>query len=383
LLRAARLRYQLLPYVYSLAWRSTHEGYTMMRGLAMDFPDQPALRRLDDTYMFGPAFLVQPITRPMFHAELPRAPTVPKLRTPDGQPGLALEYFDGVNFDRPVSRTVDAVVDHRWPGPPLANPPPGLDRLERFSARWQGELVAAESGEHEIGVEGDDGFRVWLDDKLVVEDWKESGARFAGARVVLRKGQAVRVRIDYFQKGGGRVMRLAWRTPSERSALAERQRRLDLRQATLLPEGTDWYDFWTGQRHAGGASTTRRYAIDEFPLFVRAGSIVPLGPVIQYAGEKPDAPYEIRIYPGADGRFTLYDDDGETYRYEKGEYATAALAWDEARHTLRIGAREGGFPGMTGQRTLKVRLMPARFGGRVQTKTVRFRGEPIELHFTP
>jgi alpha-D-xyloside xylohydrolase len=73
----------------------------------------------------------------------------------------------------------------------------------------------------------------------------------------------------------------------------------------------------------------------------------------------------------------------EPYRYEKGEYATVPLAWDEARRTLRIGAREGGFPGMTKQRTLKVRLMPSRPGGRIQTKTVHFDGEPVELRFTP
>ena len=137
------------------------------------------------------------------------------------------------------------------------------------------------------------------------------------------------------------------------------------------------------QGDAGGASTTRPYAIDEFPLFVRAGSIVPLGPVVQYANEKPDAPYEIRIYPGADGRFTLYDDDGETYRYEKGEYATVALAWDDARQTLRIGAREGRFPGMAAQRTLSVRLMPSRAGDREQTRTVRYDGAPVELRFAP
>ncbi|WP_386815061.1 glycoside hydrolase family 31 protein [Lysobacter gummosus] len=382
--RAAELRYRLLPYTYSLAWASTHDGYTMMRGLAMDFPDQPALRRVDDTYMFGPAFLVQPITRPMFHAELPPPPTVPatQLRTPDAQPGLELEYYRGMEFEQLASRAVDLQAEHHWPDPPLDSVPPGLDGLQNFSARWRGQIIATEDGEHEIGVEGDDGFRVWLDDKLVVEDWKESGARFAGGRVELRKGQAVRVRIDYFQKGGGRSMRLAWRTPSERIALAEHQRRLDPRQATLLPAGTDWYDFWTGRRHAGGASAARRYAIDEFPLFVRAGSIVPLGPVVQYADEKPDAPYEIRIYPGADGRFTLYDDDGESYRYEKGEYATVALAWDDAQHTLRIGAREGSFPGMTEQRELNVRLMPSGPGDRVQTKTVRFHGEPVELSFT-
>ncbi|MCF7220381.1 glycoside hydrolase family 31 protein [Marilutibacter chinensis] len=383
--RAAELRYRLLPYIYSLAWASTHDGYTMMRGLAMDFPDQPALRRVDDTYMFGPAFLVQPITRPMFHAELPPPPTVPaaQLRTSDGRPGLELEYYRGTEFEEFASRTIDTQAEHHWPGPPLDGVPPGLAGLQNFSARWRGQIIAAEDGEHEIGVEGDDGFRVWLDDELVVDEWKESGARFAGARMLLRKGQAVRVRIDYFQKGGGRSMRLAWRTPGERHALEEHQRQLDPRQATLLPAGTDWYDFWTGQRHAGGASAARRYAIDEFPLFVRAGSIVPLGPLVQHVDEKPDAPYEVRIYPGADGRFTLYDDDGETYAYENGEYATVALAWDDARRALRIGARKGSFPGMVGQRTLNVRLMPSAPGDRAQIRTVRFHGEPIELQFTP
>jgi alpha-D-xyloside xylohydrolase len=381
LLRAARLRYQLLPYVYSLAWRSTHEGYTMMRGLAMDFPDQVALRKVDDTYLFGPAFLVQPITRPMFHAELPRAPTVPasQLRTSDGQPGLALEYFDGVSFDKAVSRTVDTVVDHRWPGPPLGSPPPGLDKLERFAARWQGELVASESGEHEIGVEGDDGFRLWLDGKLVVEDWAEAGARYRSTRMPLRAGQAVRLRIDYFQGGGERALRLAWRPPSDLRTLAARK--LEPRQSTPLPEGTDWYDFWTGRRHAGGRSVSRAYAIDEFPLFVRAGSVVPFGPVVQYTDEQLDAPYEIRVYPGADGRFTLYEDDGATYRYETGEHATFTLEWDDARRTLRVGAREGRFPGMTVQRLLNVKLMATAPAGRSHDKTVRYAGAPVEVRF--
>jgi len=379
--RAAELRYRLLPYLYSLAWRSTHEGYTMMRGLAMDFPDQPALRRVDDTYMFGPAFLVQPITRPMFHAELPPAPTVPaaQLRTPDGKPGLALEYFEGVNFDKPASRTVDAEVDHRWPGPPLANPPPGLDRLDRFSARWQGQLVAVESGEHEIGVEGDDGFRLWLDDRLVVEDWADAAARYRSTRIALHAGQAVRLRIDYYQNGGDRALRLAWRPPSELRALSTR--RLDPRQSTLLPTGSDWYDFWTGRRHAGGRSVVRAYPIDEFPLFVRAGAVVPLGPVLQYTDELPEAPFEIRVYPGADGSFVLYEDDGATYRYESGERATVALTWDDARRELRIGAREGRFPGMTARRTLRIRLMEAAPSGRVQEKTLRYAGASVNVRF--
>jgi alpha-D-xyloside xylohydrolase len=381
--RAAELRYQLLPYLYGLAWRTTHDDYTMMRGLAMDFPDQTALRKVDDSYMFGPAFLVQPITRPILHAVEPPAATVPtdSLRTPDGQPGLALEYFQGMNFEQPASRTVDARIEHNWPEPPLADLPAGLTRLEQFSARWQGQLVAPESGEYEIGVEGDDGFRLWLDGKLVADDWNDGPARYKSSRITLRQGQALPLRIDYYQNAGGRSLRLAWRTPSQQRALIEQARRADPRQATLLPAGTDWYDFWTGQRHTGGASVTRRYALDEFPLFVRAGSVVPFGPVVQYADEKPDAPYEIRIYPGANGRFTVYEDDGKSYRYEAGEYATIAIVWDEAQHALHIGARAGSYPGMTVQRTLRIKLMPQQPGHRAQEHTVRYVGAPINVKF--
>jgi len=384
LLRAARLRYQLLPYLYSLAWRSSQEGYIMMRGLAMDFPDQTALRKVDDTYMFGPAFLVQPITRPMFHPVKPPPATVPvaQVRTPDGQPGLVLEYFEGVSFDKAASRTIDTAMAHHWPGPPLANVPDGLSSLNNFSARWTGELIAAENGEHEIGVEGDDGFRLWLDDKLVVDDWAVGGSRFKSHRMTLRQGQVVKLRIDYFQASGDRVMRLAWHTPSQLRALAEQASRMDKRQATLLPVGCDWFDFWTGQRHAGGRSVERDYALDEFPLFVRAGAIVPLGPVVEYTGQSPDAPWEIRIYPGANARFTLYEDDGETYRYERGERSTIALRWDETTRSLHISARQGRFPGMVARRELRVRLMAAP-GEAETTRTVQYQGRAMTLRLSP
>lgn len=382
--RAVELRMQLLPYLYSLAWRSTHEGYTMMRGLAMDFPDQPALRKVDDSYMFGPAFLVQPITRAMFHPVQPPAATVPaaQLRTADGQRGLQLEYFEGINFEKPASRSIDTELAHHWPGPPLANLPDGLSSLNNFSARWTGELIAAEDGEHEIGVEGDDGFRLWLDGQLVVDDWAVGGARFKGHRMTLRQGQVLKLRIDYYQATGGRVMRLAWHQPSQLLAQARQASRMDRRQATLLPAGSDWYDFWNGQRHAGGRSVERDYALDEFPLFVRAGSVVPLGPVVEYVGQHPDAPWEIRVYPGADGRFTLYDDDGETYRYERGERATTALRWDDARRTLHIGARQGRYPGLVTRRELRVRLM-ASPGRAEQTRTVTYQGQTLTLNFDP
>lgn len=382
LLDAARLRYRLLPYFYSLAWRSHAQGYVMMRGLPMDFPDEQALRRVDDTFMAGPAFLVQPITRPQREPEVPPAATVPAsaLRTPQGEPGLALSYFDGMAFERPASTTVDGTVDHDWPPPPLGSLPPGLQRLTQFSARWEGRLIAPEAGEYEIGLEGDDGYRLWLDDRLVVEDWKNGPPRYQGTRLRLAAGQTLKLRIDFYQDAHGRKLRLAWRTPAQLRALATAAKQLDTRQATRLPAGSAWFDYWTGQRHAGGQVVKRTYGLAQFPLFVRAGSIVPLGPVVSHVNERPDAPWELRIYPGADAQFTLYEDDGETYAYERGERATVTLHWDDARRTLQIGAREGRYPGLVEQRRFDVTLIDPH-GRRPQARHLLYRGEAATLAF--
>lgn len=125
-------------------------------------------------------------------------------------------------------------------------------------------------------------------------------------------------------------------------------------RSVYLPAGQDWYDFWTGQRIAGGKTIDAPAAIDSLPLYVRAGSIVPMGPVVHYAEEKPGAPLELRVYRGADGAFTLYEDDGNSYSYEKGEYAEIPIAWNEAAKKLTIGARKGSFTGMEAQREFHI-----------------------------
>lgn len=369
----------MLPYIYSLAWQTTANGYTLMRGLPMDFPDDCRVRRTDDAFMFGPAFLVHPITRAMYHASAPPAATIPTaaLRTPDGQPGLAVRYFHGVDFDRPAGSTVDQIIDHDWPGPPLANPPPGLDGFDNFSARWEGTITAPETGEYEFGVEYDDGARLYLDGKLRVEDWGYGTKRYRRAFVPLTQGQIVAVKAEFHQGGQSRSFRLAWRTPSERRRMAEAGRELDNTSETYLPAGCDWYDFRTNERFQGGRSVKLACPLHTFPLYVRAGSIVPMGPAdLQYATERPDAPYTIRIYPGADATFTIYEDDNETYAYEQGRRATYELVWRNATRTLGIGARQGSFPGMTAVRELRVELV----GGK-ETKTTRYAGQPIAVTF--
>ena len=119
-----------------------------------------------------------------------------------------------------------------------------------------------------------------------------------------------------------------------------------------LPEGTDWYDFWTGQRHRGGQAVTRLTHLDTVPLYARAGAIIPVGPDVQYSGEKPWDDLEIRVYPGADGRFVLYEDEGDTYRYEQG--ACSRIEFTLRGKTLTVGARSGSFPGMLQQRRFRI-----------------------------
>lgn len=359
LLDSTRLRYRLLPYIYGLSWKVTSDSYTLMRPLMMDFPDDRATDHIDDSFMFGPSFLVHPVTRAMYHILPPPAATIPSdyLRTPDGQPGLAGQYFEGENFETPKSRFVDKKVDHNWPDPPLAEIPAGLSSLSHFSARWEGTLIAPEDGEYEIGIEGNDGYRLKLDGKTVVEDWKAGAARYKGTVVRFSKGQAVKVGIDYYQIDGNRVLRLAWRLPSERQALNAPAPALNTAVETYLPKGAGWYDFWTNQRFAGGERVTRQAPLDILPLYVRAGSIVPMGPEVQYATQAPEAPYEVRVYPGADARFTVYEDDNETYAYEKGQRATYDLTWNDRARTLTIGARNGSFPGLVQRRTLNIVLV--------------------------
>jgi alpha-D-xyloside xylohydrolase len=280
---------------------------------------------------------------------------------------------------------IDKVIDHSWPAPPLATIPAGLSRLDDFSARWNGTLEAPEDGEYEIGVEGDDGYRLYLDDAVVLERWENGGKRLASTRRVLRKGQRVKVKLEYFQATSDRSLRLAWRTPSAIRALAESKPVTDASMHTYLPKGSDWYDFWTNQRYEGGQDVVRDVPLDIVPLYVRAGAIVPMGPELQYATEQPEAPYEIRIYPGADGSFTLYEDDNETYAYEKGQSARVTLGWNDKARTLAIGARKGCFPGMVKTRILNLVLVDRANGKGLAsaqaTRTVRYDGKSIFVKF--
>lgn len=234
LVKYDNLRYRLLPYIYSLSAKVTLENYTILRSLVFDFRKDHAVYSLPGEYMFGPAFLVNPVTEPLYTG------------------------------------------------------------------------AAANT-----------------------------------------KQKSIRV---------------------------------------YLPKPASWFDFWTGVKWAGGQTITDSVPLDKIPLFVKAGSIVPMGPVMEYATEKPADKIELRIYPGADAKFTLYEDENDNYHYEQGQYSRIVFSWSDKQKKLLISSTQGSFPGMLKNRIFNITLVrPGRCAGeKLETKidrSVKYNGEEIKVKF--
>jgi alpha-D-xyloside xylohydrolase len=232
LLKFDNLRYRLLPYIYSLSWKVYNEGYTIMRALAFDFRTDAAINNISDEYMFGPAFLVNPVTEQIYS-------------------------------------TID-------------------------------------------------------------------------------------------------------------NAQNEKTRKV------YLPKAPKWYDFWTGKNFAGGQTIRASAPIDILPLFVKAGSIVPMGPFLQYATEMPADPVELRIYEGASGEFTMYEDENDNYNYEKGNYSLVRFSWNDTQKILTISDLKGTFPGMLNERSFNIILVKENHGSGVELckepdKTIKYLGTKLEV----
>ena len=217
-----RLRYRLMPYIYSLAWKVTSEGYTPMRALVMDFRGDARAINAGDEFLYGPAILVGPVTEP-------------------------------------------------------------------------------------------------------------------GATT----------------------------------------------RQVYLPKAK-WYDFWSGAAVEGGRAVNAAAPLERIPLFIRGGAILPMGPEEEFSNEKPADPIELRIYRGADGDFTIYEDENDTYDYEKGTYAVIPLHWDDAKQVLTIGERAGKFPGMVETRTFRVVVVGEGHGAGVGAseqadKVVTYSGKVVAV----
>ena len=153
-------------------------------------------------------------------------------------------------------------------------------------------------------------------------------------------------------------------------------------RSVYLPLGSDWTDFWTGTAFKGGQTIKADAPISKIPLFVKSGSILPMGPVMQYVDEKAMDPLEVRVYGGADGSFTFYEDEGTNNNYRLGQKSEVPFNWDDRQGVLTIGARKGSFPGMLASRTFRVVFVHPGQGGSKpieQAKIVRYDGTSIRV----
>jgi alpha-D-xyloside xylohydrolase len=156
-------------------------------------------------------------------------------------------------------------------------------------------------------------------------------------------------------------------------------------RSVYLPASTAWTDFWTGKTYAGGQKIGATAPIQTMPIFVKAGAILPYGPAVQYAAAKAD-PIELRVYRGADGDFTLYEDEGDNYNYEHGAFATIPISWNEKKQVLTIGERHGEFPGILRERTFRVVWVSTDHGGGIAPvekadSEVRYTGAALRVYF--
>ena len=357
ILKADNLRYRLMPYIYSLAWMVTDKDYTMMRGLPMDFPADKKTYSIDDQFMFGPSMMVCPVTNYMYYRPPESSVLVgPEyFRTNDGKPGLRAKYYKDTGRKILSKETIDPNIDLVWY---TGRPDYATDSM--YAIQWTGKLVPKETGKHQFHLVSYDQKRIILNGDTLrmvytsVEQYSEP--------VDLVAGKEYSFVLETENKSTGAAkMRLFWKTP----AIFAKEQLKELREKTrdtYLPAQHAWYDFWTGEVFEGSKTLKADAPIDKIPLFVKAGSIIPMGPFLQYAIEKPADPIELRIYPGADARFTLYEDENDNYNYEKGIYSTIDFTWNDAKHLLTIADRAGEFPGMVKDRIINVVLVDRNRG---------------------
>jgi alpha-D-xyloside xylohydrolase len=154
-------------------------------------------------------------------------------------------------------------------------------------------------------------------------------------------------------------------------------------RSVYMPKSANWYDLYTGELHKGGTTATIKAPETRMPVLVKAGAIVPVGPVTQYVDEKPDAPITLYVYTGADGKFSLYEDDGVSNGYLRGEASRIPLSYNDKTGVVTIGDRAGQYKGMVTKRQFKIRFIKPGVSSTdnfdVADKTVSYEGKTVTV----
>ena len=379
LLKFDNLRYRLLPYIYSLAHQVTEDGYTIMRGLPMDFEKDKRTYSIDDQFMFGPAMMVCPVTEYMLHR--PPEQSIPlsaeHFRTKDGKLGLDAKYYKDTEYKNLTLEKVDSTINIFW-----YTGRPDYVTDSTLSIRWEGILVPTQTGKHQFHIKCFGPKRIFLDRKQLPFIYQSVEVYTDFVELQAGKKYDFALETENYSSGALRVL-LYWKTPE----IFANEKLVEKKEQTrniYLPTDQQWFDFWTGKTFEGGHTITAPAPIEILPLYVKAGSIIPMGPFVQYATGKPADPIELRIYPGADGSFTLYEDENDNYNYERGQYATIMFTWNDGQKKLFISDRNGNFQGMLRERFLNIVLVKENHGTGVELsskpdKTIKYNGNKLEI----
>jgi alpha-D-xyloside xylohydrolase len=359
----------------------------------MDFDNDKKTYTIDNQFMFGPSIMVCPVTEYMYHH--PPEPSVligPEFfNTNDGKTGLLAKYWKDNKHQNISYEQVEPNIDHIW-----YTGRPGYMTDSMFSVRWEGKLIPKETGKYQFHLKSYDAKRIFIDGKQLpivytsVEQYTDTLNLTAG------KEYSFALELENSSTGAA-LMQLNWKTPSifaKEKIVEDRPKTEEVYLPAWQPAcpvgraglQNSWYDFWTSEKYDGGKNITADAPIDKIPLYVKAGSIIPMGPFLQYSTEKPADPIELRIYPGADASFVLYEDENDNYNYEKGIYATIPFKWNDASRTLTIGKRVGEFPGMLKERTFNIVLVSKNHGGGIDItanpdKEIKYTGEGSLVKF--
>jgi alpha-D-xyloside xylohydrolase len=372
-----KLRYKTLPYVYSTAWKVTKDGYSFIRPLAASFPKDAGTFSNGSQFMFGQSMMACPVTKELYTKTKNTGDYIylNNLFTPDGKEnGLIYECFNNMDFtDCRAKRKLDT-SSMGWAG----NIPFSIKR--EYSQRWAGKILSNEAGQYDFTAITDGSLRIWFDGKLVVDARDNREEKRFNFKAVLKTNTKYDIKLEHRQfKMNQAIMRLNWYTPAMKKR--DSIKSIDV----YLPEAAKWFDFWTGKTFKGSQTLKLKPAMDTMPVFVPAGSIIPMGPEMQYTTEKPCDPIELRVYDGADASFDIYEDENDNYNYEKGVYSVIPVRWNDTAKALTIGARQGEFPGMLKKRTFKIVFVKAGHGKGIEEtkkadKTMKYTGEEAVIY---
>ncbi len=375
LVKYDNLRYRLMPYIYSNAGRVANFDYTMMRALCMDFADDKNVLNIKDQYMFGDNLMVCPVTNYMYHVPPQISNLVPTecFKTLDGQQGIKAEYFNDPEFKNLTHTAIEPRVDAYW-----YSGRPEYVTDSTYSIRYTGKIIPKETGKHQFQIKS-------FDSRLIVINGDTLDVIYGGNEpyyqfIDLEAGKEYDIVCETVnQQTGAARFRLFWKTPSD---FAKENSKADAPKTreVYLPKGYEWYNFWTGEKYPGGQTITVDAPIDIMPIFVKAGSIIPMGEIGQYADQKANSEeLEIRLYTGADGKFTLYEDDGNSLDYKEGKYSTIDFLYNHQNRVLLICERKGEFNNMPKKRKFKIIINGKGIDSPNTDFTVEYLGQEISL----